>query len=540
MFHPIDSYGFVGDMRTAALIAPDGSADWLCLPRFDSPSVFAAILDDRRGGRFRLGPAEGGVGVQRYLEGTNVLTTRFKTKSGVLELIDWMDPLSDEPVLGRRLRCVSGTVRVRMSCAPAFDYGLRRGSKAESVWTMRRGQVCDLAFGDAADDSLQRTVSYWKKWSEGIRCRGPYREPVLRSALALKLMTYAPTGAIVAAPTTSLPEGRGGVRNWDYRYCWLRDGCFTADAFVALGLKEEAAAFLLWVDRRLSEGPLQIMYGIDGRRTLEERELGHLGGYLASRPVRIGNAAYAQTQLDVYGELLDTIASCLSAGVRVPPRLIRRVPSLLDAVCRLHSIPDEGIWEIRGAPRHFVYSKVQCWTALDRGLRLARRFGWTARAARWSRERSALRREILARGVDPARGLFRQAYDRPELDASALKIGLLGFVPPNDPRMLATIRGIERELSRGGMIYRYKIEDKSSDGLPGDEGTFSICSFWHAEALARAGKRAAGRRVFAGLLRRAGALGLYSEQIASDGAALGNYPQAFTHLSLIQAALALS
>jgi GH15 family glucan-1,4-alpha-glucosidase len=539
MQHPIDAYGFVGDMRTGALVAPDGSVDWLCLPRFDSPSVFGAILDDKRGGRFKLGPADGGLGRQRYEDGTNVLVTRFKTKTGSLELVDWMDPLTKEPVLARRLRCLDGTVRVRLRCAPSFDYGLRRGERAESVWTMERGQVCDFAFGDAPADSLERTLAFWRRWSRGVRYRGAYREEVLRSALALKLMTYAPTGAIVAAPTTSLPEGIGGVRNWDYRFTWLRDGCFAADAFLALGLKREAEAFLAWLARRLSEGPLQIMYGIEGARRLTERELGHLSGYRGSQPVRVGNGAYGQIQLDVYGEILNTVHNAVRARARVPHALLRRLPKLVEEARRLSGKKDEGIWEVRGASRHFVYSKIQCWTALDRGIKLARRFGWDSRVARWKTARAGLRRDILRRGFDEKRNCFVQAYDRPELDASALKAGLLGFVKPSDPRAVGTIRAVERELSVRGMMYRYKIEDETTDGLAGEEGTFAICSFWRAEALARAGKKAEARRIFESLLRRGGRLGLYSEQIGSDGTALGNYPQAFSHLSLIQAARAI-
>ncbi len=538
MIHAIDAYGIVGDTRTAALIGPDGSVDWLCLPRFDSPSVFGALLDDKKGGRFRVGPASGELGKQSYVEGTAILKTRFKTPTGVLELIDFMDPLAPDPVLVRQLRCVSGSVKVSMRCAPAFDYGLRRGKGASSSWTMTAGQTCDLAFGDAAPDAFDRTLRYWQEWSGRVRADGPYREELLRSAITLKLMTYSPTGAIVAAPTTSLPEGIGGVRNWDYRFTWIRDGCFTADAFLALGMKEEAEAFLRWVDARLSEGPIQIMYGIDGKRRLTEKELGHLSGYRGSSPVRIGNGAYNQLQLDIYGELLDTILNAVGMKAAVPASLIRRVPRLIDAVCRLWRSTDEGIWEIRGVPRHFVYSKVLCWTALDRGVRLSSRFGWEHKAEVWRAERRALRREILSRGYSVKRGSFLQAYDHPQLDASALKIGLLGFLRPKDPRVLSTIRAIEKDLGDHGMIYRYSCTE-GIDGLEGEEGTFTICSFWHVEALARAGKSAEARKAFERLLQRSGPLGLFSEQIGADGTALGNYPQAFTHLSLVQAALAL-
>ncbi|PCI39063.1 MAG: glucoamylase, partial [Elusimicrobia bacterium] len=302
--HPIDAYGIVGDMRTAALIGPDGSVDWLCLPRFDSPSVFGALLDEKKGGRFRVGPASGELGTQTYIEGTAILRTRFKTPTGILELVDFMDPFSSDPVLVRRLYCAAGQVKVSLRCAPAFDYGLRRGKSASSSWTMKKGQACELAFGDHAPDAYERTLEFWKEWSAGVRAVGEYREELLRSAITLKLMTYKPTGAIIAAPTTSLPEGIGGVRNWDYRFSWIRDGCFTADAFLALGLKTEAEEFLVWIDKRLSEGPIQIMYGIDGKRRLTEQELGHLKGYRDSTPVRVGNGAYNQVQLDIYGELL--------------------------------------------------------------------------------------------------------------------------------------------------------------------------------------------------------------------------------------------
>jgi GH15 family glucan-1,4-alpha-glucosidase len=586
-FKPISSYGIIGDMRTAALIGVDGSIDWCCFPRFDSPSVFAALLDGARGGRFCVRPRADYTSQQRYFPLTNILVTSFHLHdgSGVLEVLDFMPAPNDEPAVAaphdllRRVRVVRGVVDVLIEFAPRFDYGraptrlstvtggvcaeggaetlglgtshpltwvidhatttaaarleLRPGSK---LWLALRWGVEDVptASGDTAQRKLNATAAFWNGWAGALTYKGLYRAEVERSALALKLLFYEPTGAVIAAPTTSLPEEIGGERNWDYRFCWLRDAAFTLSAFNIVGLHDEAERFvryLLWVAGKTA-GPLQIMYGVGGEIDLEEQELAHLRGYRDSRPVRIGNGAHAQLQLDIYGELLAAV-HLWHAHNLVDRTFWDLLAGIVDWVADNWRQPDSSIWEVRTEPRQYVYSKVMCWVALDRAIRLAHDLGAPPTLRRWISERDAIHCEVLSRGWSEERQAFVQSYDSNSLDAANLLIPVYGFLPGDDPRVRATIRTTLRELTRDGMLYRYTSED----GLPGREGVFSICTFWLADALILSGDVAGGERVFRRMLRFMSPLGLYSEQIdPATGDFLGNYPQAFTHIALINTA----
>ena len=602
-YQPIENYGLIGNLRTAALVGMDGSIDWLCLPHFDSPSVFAAILDDRKGGRFRIAPREDGARQKQfYWPNTNILVTRFLHPDGIGEVVDYMPvdgtggTRSDQ--LTRRVRAVHGGMTFRLECRPAFDYararhetfvgeegarfdgpGLSLGLAAsvplrrdgdgaladftldegrEATFVLRRlepGRDAGPCPGSVESvDQFRETVSYWQRWLARCTYQGRWREVVHRSALALKLMTFEPTGAVVAAPTTSLPEGVGGVRNWDYRYTWLRDASFTLYALMRIGFTEEAARFMDWLSARWCEegaaspGPLQLMYGIDGRTELPEEELSHLEGYRGSRPVRIGNAAHGQLQLDIYGELMDSAYLFNKYGAPLGYDAWKDLRRLVDWVCDNWEREDEGVWEVRGGRRHFVFSRLMCWVALDRGLRLADKRSFPADRARWLNVRDTIYEDVMRKGWNPERRAFIQAYGSPALDASSLLMPLVFFTVPNDPRMLATVDAIRAPIARGGLaagglVYRYD-PDEAPDGLPGTEGTFNMCSFWLVEALTRAG-RTDGRRLeearllFEEMLGYANHLGLYAEQTGSHGEALGNFPQAFTHLALISAAFNL-
>jgi len=601
-YQPIQSHGVIGNMRTAALVGMDGSIDWLCLPHFDSPSVFAAILDDARGGQFRIAPAETGVGVKQfYWPETNVLITRFLSDAGVGELQDFM-PVHLPPAspwqhqLVRRVRVARGTVRFRMVCHPAFDYAqvphtttltrdgamfetaalslglatdvplVRAGTGVEAefvlqedesaVFVLRRvaaGEGCGPCPSRAeAHELFEATVKFWRQWLSACTYTGRWREIVYRSALALKLLTFEPSGAIVAAPTCSLPETLGGGRNWDYRYTWLRDAAFTIYGFLRIGFKDEATRFMDWLDARTREArpgePLQIVYGIDGRRDLTERTLDHLDGYRGSRPVRIGNAAHAQLQLDIYGELLDAVYLYNKHAIPIGYERWTHLRELLTWLCDNWRREDRGIWEFRGTPRHYVYSKLMCWVAFDRGLRLADKRSFPADRARWLTERDAVYEQIMARGWNDRREAFVQHYESDHLDASNLIMPLVFFVSPNDSRMLKTLAAINRPPRAGGLVsdglvYRYDGE-AVDDGVGGREGTFNLCTFWLVEALTRAGRvdRARvdeARLLFERILGYANHLGLYAEETSGTGDALGNFPQAFTHLSLISAAFNL-
>jgi len=588
---PIEDYGIIGDLHTVALVGKNGSIDWWCYPYFDSPSVFAAILDDAKGGRFRIAPLEDGVvEKQLYFPDSNVLITRFLSPDGVVELTDFM-PIGD-PVGGhayhqliRRVEAVRGTMPLRLLCQPAFDYAraahrvrrtdaglcfdsdalslalsasvslqvdgpaataelrLAEGQRATFVLTrVEPGSYPDHLSHEAVETAFRDTVDYWHSWLARCQYRGRWREMVYRSALALKLMSFAPTGAIVAAPTTSLPEAIGGQRNWDYRYTWIRDASFTLYGLMRIGFTEEAHGFMRWLGARVleteSDGILQIMYGIDGRHELAEQTLDHLEGYRGSGPVRIGNGAYAQLQLDIYGELMDAVYLFNKYGQPIGYDAWVKLRQVLNHVCDVWREPDEGIWEVRGGRRHFVYSKLMCWVALDRGLRLAEKRSFPADRERWLATRDAIYEEIMTRGWSRKRQAFVQSYDSDTLDAANLIMPLVFFVSPRDPRFLSTLDAIQRELASGSLVYRYNVEE-SPDGLEGDEGTFSMCSFWLVEALTRAGRLDEARLVFEKMLGYASHLVLYAEEIGHSGEELGNFPQAFTHLALISAAFNL-
>jgi GH15 family glucan-1,4-alpha-glucosidase len=586
---PIENYGIIGDLYTAALVGLNGSIDWLCFPHFDSPSVFAAILDDAKGGRFQIAPArEGATSKQLYLPETNVLVTRFLSPDGVGEVIDFM-PVQTSPdgephhMVIRWVRVVRGTVTFRLECYPAFDYARERhetevtsegavfrtpalslalasrvpltrdGDGVVAEFTLREGETTTAILDDVPpgadcvvcapelqqEEVFRETVNYWRNWLRQSNYRGRWREMVDRSALVLKLLTYLPTGAIVAAPTCSLPGGIEGERNWDYRYTWIRDAAFTLYGLMRIGLTEEAHRFMGWLQARAHElkpdGSLQIMYGIDGRHELTEETLDHLEGYRGSRPVRIGNGAYNQLQLDIYGELMDSVYLFNKYGTPISYDFWVNLRRLLNWVSDNWQQPDEGIWEVRGGQQHFVYSKLMCWVALDRGLRLAGKRSFPADRDRWETTRDQIYEEIMDKGWNEQRQAFVQSYGSDHLDASNLMMPLVFFLSPTDPRMLATLDATMRELVSDSLVYRYNV-DETADGLKGEEGTFSICTFWLVEALTRAGRVEEARLIFEKMLGYANHLGLYSEQIGPTGESLGNFPQAFTHLALISAA----
>lgn len=602
-YQPIENYGMVGDMHTVALIAINGSIDWLCLPRFDSPSVFASILDADKGGYFCLAPVEDGVTCKQfYWPDTNVLITRFLAPHGAAELTDFM-PLRDaknngrhRPQVIRRITTVRGNIRFRMECRPAFNYARDKhevalisggarfqspgltlglatdvplrvsGESVEAEFTLNEGESAVFALRELAPDvgcevcmsareveaSFRATVRYWCDWLSQCRYTGRWREMVYRSALALKLLTYEPTGAIVAAPTCSLPEGIGGERNWDYRYTWIRDSAFTIYAFLRLGFTAEADRFMQFLStlcmKSNPDGSMQIMYGIDGRKELTEETLEHLEGYMGSRPVRIGNGAYDQLQLDIYGELLDTAYLYNKHGAPISYDMWQSLRVLVNWVCDNWQRQDEGIWEVRGGQKHFVYSKLMCWVALDRGIRLAQKRSFPADLARWLIVRNAIYEQIMEQGWSEQRSAFVQAYGSDTLDAANLMMPLTFFVSPTDPRMLKTLDAILLPPEKGGLVanslvYRYNVEH-SADGLAGEEGTFNICTFWLVEALTRAGqfdpkRLELARLLFERMLGFSNHVGLYAEETGPRGEALGNFPQAFTHLALISAAFNL-
>jgi len=601
-YEPIQDYGIIGDLNTAALVSRKGSIDWLCLPRFDSPSVFAALLDDEKGGRFRISsPADGITYKQFYWPDTNVLVTRLLAPSGVGEITDFM-PVpegEDDPEKHRLVRIVSvvrGSMKFRVECRPAFNYArdaheaklvaggaafhsagqgpsLKLVTKSALAKDGRGGVVSEfeLAAGesrafvlqctksaeetewppeeDEARQWFEDTVRYWREWLSHCTYTGRWREMVHRSALVLKLLTYKPTGAIVAAPTCSLPESVGGARNWDYRYTWVRDAAFTLYALMRIGFTEEAANFMNWIEARCHEmapdGTLQIMYGIGGEHDLSEKTLDHLAGYCGSRPVRVGNGACHQHQLDIYGELLDCIYLYNKYGSPISYELWQDVCRLLDWVCLHWREKDHGIWEVRGAPQDFVYSKVMCWVALDRGLRLAGKRSFPGDLETWMKNRDAIYEEVQGSGWSEERQAFTQFFEGNSLDAANLILPLVFFISPTDPRMLKTLEAVRKAPEQDGlvsdsMVYRYNAQSHI-DGLEGGEGSFNMCTFWLVEALTRAGRRDRrlledARLLFEKMLGYANHLGLYSEQTGNCGEALGNFPQALTHLAMISAA----
>ncbi len=588
---PIAEHGIIGDLHTVALVGTNGAIDWCCWPRFDSPSVFASILDSERGGEFRVCPAsDDHTTKQLYFPDTNVLITRFLTPDGVGEVQDFMpihrDPQHTRRII-RRVVVVRGQMHFRLACRPRFNYGRdehevvvhphgivfhspalslslessvpleARGPDACAEFTLSDGESATFSLEGAARghiptgvreseaaEAFNRTVRFWRGWLAKSRYRGRWREMVNRSALTLKLLTYRPSGAIVAAPTTSLPEQIGGGRNWDYRYTWIRDAAFSLYALLRLGFTEEAAAFMGWLGDRYrerkgrSDGPLQIMYGIDGRSDLEEIELPNFEGYEGSAPVRIGNGAAGQLQLDIYGELIDSVYLYNKYGQPISYDDWAALAEIVEWLCENWDQADEGIWEVRGGRQHFTYSRLMSWVALERAIRIARQRGLPADLVKWLEVRDRITGQILDKGWSDERRAFVQHYDTDVLDASVLLMPLTKFIAPQDPRWLSTLDAIGKELVSDSLVYRYNVA-AAPDGLHGDEGTFSICSFWYVEALARAGRLDEARLAFEKMLTYANHLGLFSEEIGPSGEALGNFPQAFTHLALISAAVNL-
>jgi GH15 family glucan-1,4-alpha-glucosidase len=589
-YPPIADHGLIGDLRTAALVGADGTINWYCTPRFDSPSVFAAILDHSDGGHFLLGPTLWARSSQFYFPDTNVLITRFFTPGGVGEVQDFM-PISLDPGeiarhrLIRRVLCARGSMRFDLECAPRFDYAReehelhiddpkmavfegssltlalsatvpmnRAKNDVGGSFTLEEGETATFELEVLADGArpspcsneraaelFTETVEFWRRWLSQSRYRGRWRETVNRSALALKLMTYAPTGALIAAPTTSLPEQLGGERNWDYRFTWIRDAAFSVYALLRLGFTEEAQAFGTWLGDRFDErrghagGPLQIMYAIDGTAEIPEQELTHLEGYAGSAPVRIGNGAADQLQLDIYGEMLDSVYLFNRHARPISARAWDEIARVVDWLCENWDQADEGIWETRGGRKDFTYSRLMSWVGLDRAVRISRDRGLPADIQRWTRERDTIYRQIMERGWSEKRNAFIQHYDDDVLDASLLMMPLTKFIAPADPKWLSTLEAMGQDLVSDSLVYRYDPE-ASPDGLRGDEGTFSICSFWYVEALTRAGYVEAARLAFEKMLTYSNHLGLFSEEIGPTGEQLGNFPQAFTHLALISAA----
>ncbi len=587
-------------MHTAALVGRNGSIDWLCLPHFDSPSVFAAILDDKIGGFFKISPvSEQSTRKQIYWPETNVLVTRFLLKDGVIEVVDYMPVGLKKGERGyrhliRRVEAIRGSVPVRMVCKPAFNYArdphrvskseqgvifhsetlsiellgqvpieLSADGGAEANLLLNQGERASFAVrmlddqhrgvpmdSDEVEQMLfERTVRYWHQWIGKCRYSGRWRETVYRSALALKLMTFEPTGAIVASPTCSLPESIPGPRNWDYRYVWIRDASFSLYALLRLGFTEEAESFMCWLEKRCHErkpdGGLQIMYGLHGEQQLPEITLDHLDGYKGCKPVRVGNGAAEQLQLDIYGELMDSVYLYNKYGAPISWDLWLELSGLVNWVCDHWQSADEGIWETRGGKQHFVYSKLMCWVALDRAIRLADKRSLPADRTRWMRTRDEIYLDVMNKGWNRDLKAFVQHYGSSALDASALVMPLVFFMAPNDPRMLQTLNAICRDPVEGGLlsaslVYRYNTEH-FHDGLAGGEGTFNMCTFWLVEALTRAGQMDRNRLdqarlIFEKMLGYANHLGLYAEETGVHGEALGNFPQAFTHLALISAA----
>ena len=597
----ISDHGLIGDLQTAALVATDGTIDWFCCPRFDSPSVFASLLDAERGGFFKIRPESGDfVTKQLYLPGTAILITRFMSDAGAGEVIDFMPvvdgPATDRHCLVRLVRVVRGEMRFVGEIQPRFGYGLaghemtftadgvqfvaddmtlavhrvgepigeaedragvfeEDGTGVRLAATLHAGDFTGIMLesGGAAPRQVEReelvtmfldTREYWRSWVDRSTYRGRWREIVSRSAMTLKLMTYAPTGALIAAPTCALPEQVGGERNWDYRYTWIRDASFSVYALLGLGYTEEAEAFVGWLQDRIAEsagdasGPLKIMYRVDGSSDLVEEIVDHFEGYRGSSPVRVGNGAADQLQLDIYGEAMDSIHLADTHGLQLTHDGWVQVRKMIDWVCDNWDRPEEGIWETRGGQQSFTYGRFMCWIALDRAVRLARSHGRPSSLARWTEERDRIYEQIMERGWDDEREAFVQHYDTDVLDASLLLMPLMGFIAPRDPMWLSTLRAMDEELVSDSLVYRYN-PSASPDGLRGSEGTFTLCSFFYVDALARSGRLDDARLTFEKAMTYANHLGLYSEEIGLTGEQLGNFPQAFSHLALINAAMNL-
>jgi GH15 family glucan-1,4-alpha-glucosidase len=587
-FQPIENYGVIGNMRSIALVGMHGSIDFLCFPDFDSPTVFAALLDDKAGGRFEIEPQLTNVRRrQLYLPDTNILLTRFLAEEGIAELTDFM-PIEDDAEqpneIVRMVSVIRGNVRFKMHCQPRFNYAasghkteisdrcatffpadsisqpmalyssVALGQHAQDAiadFSLQAGGTATFVFGglrpqgappemELVEKRFQQTGRFWKAWIAKSKYRGRWREMVQRSALMLKLLVSRKHGSLIAAATFSLPEKIGGTRNWDYRYTWLRDATFTLYALIRLGFVEEVEGFIDWLQGRLSDnaerGPLQVMYGIDGRQKLDELTLDHLAGYENSRPVRIGNAAYQQLQLDIYGEMMDSIYLANKYAAPVSYAGWQNVQRILEWLGKNWQRPDEGIWEVRGGAREFLHSRVMCWVAFDRAVRLAQKRSLSGPLDAWWRARDAIRDDIFTNFWDDRLKSFVQAKGTEELDASAMLMPMVRFISPVDPMWLSTMKALETRLIEGPLVRRYEAERTHVDGLPGGEGSFTACSFWYVECLARSGDLEKAQLLFEKLLGYANHLGLYSEELGPNGRHLGNFPQAFTHLALISAA----
>ena len=582
----IEDYALIGDTHTAALVGRDGSIDWLCLPRFDSGACFASLLGDQRHGRWLLSPtAEVGQTRRHYRPATLILETEFETDEGAVRLVDFMPPRENSPCVVRVVEGLRGQVRMRMELVIRFDYGsivpwvrnlkgvLYAVGGPDSLYLHTPVETRGEQFTTVADFSvsagqrvpfvliwhpshepapqpvdpervLEETAAWWRDWSSHCTYKGEWHDQVLRSLITLKALTYAPTGGIVAAPTTSLPEALGGVRNWDYRHCWLRDATFTLYSLMAAGYRDEASAWRDWLLRAAAGDPmqLQIMYGPAGERRLTEIQLAHLPGYEGSAPVRIGNAAVHQFQLDVYGEVIDTLYQARRVGIEADDSSWALQQHLLECLESRWQHPDEGIWEVRGPRRHFTHSKVMAWVAADRVVKGIETFGLQGDVDRWRRLRDRIHAEVCEKGYAPDRRAFTQYYGSKELDASLLMIPLVGFLPADDGRVRATVEAIERELCHNGFVLRYQTDEAGRvDGLPPGEGVFLPCTFWLADNYWLLGRHQEARRLFERLLALCNDVGLLSEEYdPQTKRLLGNFPQAFSHVSLINTARNLS
>jgi GH15 family glucan-1,4-alpha-glucosidase len=588
---PIADYAVIGCTRSVALISRGGSIDWLCWPRFDSASIFGRLLDLEKGGFFAIHPAEAHDARRCYIEGTNVIETTFTTTSGTARLLDLMPVVTEEEKktrlspfrqLLRRIEIIDGEMPIELVYAPRPDYARitprleQRGDSIHCAWgarvlnlrsdakfdidqgtataqfTLRAGESRTFALGfddhtpsvlpRLGDADIDGTIKFWQTWSSQLTYDGPHRALVLRSALVLKLLTYAPSGAIIAAPTTSLPELIGGVRNWDYRYCWLRDASWTVTALYDCGFADEGAAFVDWLlySTRLTQPHLQMLYDVFGEARMPEKTLDHLAGYRGSRPVRIGNDAHGQLQLDVYGEVLCAIEEATRRGEKLDRYIQRLLRRLTEIVCDRWQEPDAGIWEKRGGARQHVHGKVMAWSALDSAQRIAKRCHMKIDDARVEKAKAEIKEMVMTRGFDAQRNTFVGVFGENAVDASLLFIPRIGFIDPTDPRMLGTIEAIRSDLGHDDLLYRYDTRE-TDDGLPAGEGAFLACSFWLVEALALANRIDEARKLFDDVVRRGNDLGLFSEEIdVHSGELLGNFPQALTHIALLTAALCLA
>lgn len=587
----IEDHGIIGDLDTSALIAIDGTIDFMCFPYFDSPTIFVSLLDHEKGGCFSILPTfEDVIHKQMYLPDSNILLTRFLCNQGISEISDFMviNEKDHAHTLIRRTKAVRGSITFTVSCAPRFNYA-RCEHSAESredyilftphdqslptlclqsdvelkivnndvkfTFTLHEGETATFLLCEAKNhlpktsfahfciESFKNTLNFWQKWIARSTYKGRWQEVVNRSALTLKLLTSRRHGSIIAAPTFSLPEELGGVRNWDYRYTWIRDASFSLYALMRLGFTEEAAAFMKWLEERSinasGDTPLQIMYGLDGRKELKEETLSHLEGYCGSSPVRIGNGAFNQLQLDIYGELMDSVYLYDKFGKGISFDLWDHLKIMIDWVGENWQREDESIWEIRGPRKEFLYSRLMCWVAVDRAIRLATKRSLSAPIERWQILRNSIHDSIVKKFWDPVHKTFVQYKNSITVDAANLLMPLIRYISPTDPKWSSTLAAISKNLVEDSLVFRYRIQDEPIDGIIGSEGTFNMCSFWYVECLSRAGDVRQARFLFEKMLSYANHLGLYAEELAMDGRHLGNFPQAFTHLALISAAYEL-